>query len=131
MVCFACGKSMKRGAPCFVMSRLWQVSPDSETLRDVLDAVSSLQVCMSCTAKAGFEELEFRHMPRLVDSEIAGFYVYAQSMAKRLRVGRQHLLGRFNAEREQILRHPGADVAELHETRCARVHRSYFYPRSN
>jgi len=83
-MCFACGVSVKRGAPCFVMSRLWQLPGNSEMPRSVLDAVSSLQVCMLCTTKAGFKRLAFRHFPRLVRAETSGFYVYAQSLSSAL-----------------------------------------------
>ena len=80
-VCFACGRSTGHGEPFVCVSRLWKVSGGNESSRTMIDAVASLQVCIPCTILASDHRLDWNGRPRLLDSEIHGYYTFARLLA--------------------------------------------------
>lgn len=87
-VCFACGRSTKRGEPFVCVSRLWLTSPNPDAPSQVIDAIASLQACVECTLRAASHRLTWKCLPRLANAEMSGLYTYAglltQAMARRL-----------------------------------------------
>lgn len=91
-MCFACNRSVGNGEPIIVVSRLWQVTPTGEEkLKDVIDAVSSLQVCVPCTLRAAVRPVIFVHPPKFVSPELSGFYYYARAFAYGLAASRSNM----------------------------------------
>jgi len=82
-VCFVCGRSTKLGEPFVCATRLWQVQvyEEGEANKRVIDAVASLQACIPCTLMASQQELAWKDRPRLLDSEIHGYYTFARRLA--------------------------------------------------
>jgi hypothetical protein len=88
-VCFVCNRSAGNGEPIVVVSRLWQETPTGEEkMKDVIDATSSLQVCVSCTLRAAVRAVAFVHKPKLVSPELSAFYHYARAFAYGLAASR-------------------------------------------
>lgn len=102
-VCFACGRSTESGEPFVCVSRLQQVLQETNTQPRVLDAVASLQVCIPCTLMASNRELDWKHKPKLLHSEIHGFYLYARSLARGMAQMRSDTLAPAEALRQDLL----------------------------
>ena len=81
-VCFICGKAMDRGGAFTCMSRLLETCEDSEVKPGVIDATTSLQVCLPCTLLSAHHRLKWAHNPKLTRFEICGFYTYARLLTE-------------------------------------------------
>jgi hypothetical protein len=75
-VCFSCERSLKKGESFVCVSRIWQTSEGGTV--SVVDATSSLQVCIPCTLMASINKINWKSKPKIVDAEIHGFYAYAR-----------------------------------------------------
>ena len=80
-VCFACGRSTNTNETFVCVSRLWLMSGEGADFPTVIDAMASVQVCIPCTLIAARQELTWETKPKLVYSEMRGFYIYAQQLA--------------------------------------------------
>ena len=80
--CFVCSRSTKAGEPFVVVERMWW--RNGFVNQESLDAVASLQVCMDCTYRTAEREVEWDYLPKVVDTELFGFYNYARDLASAL-----------------------------------------------
>lgn len=81
-VCFICDRTMDRGESFTCISRRLEIYQDSQNNPSVIDAMASLQVCMTCTLLSAHHELRWVTTPKLLNIEVWGFYAYAGLLAE-------------------------------------------------
>lgn len=101
-VCFACGRSTGLGKPFVCVSRL-RPELSERNARRKGDAEASLQVCIPCALMAAHHELNWKHKPKLLHSEIHGFYLYARSLAQGIARIKSDTLAPWEALRQDSL----------------------------
>ena len=129
-VCFACGRSTRHGEPFVCASRLWKVCEEGQAYQTVIDAVASLQVCIPCTIVASDHRLAWKSPPRVLRSEILGYYTFARrlahAVARRLsdtEVNRRFLIETALMDEPEIIRSLSAlgVVGGAHQTESIRL----------
>lgn len=77
--CFSCGGNIPRDELMYTVTRLRRERCGKDRTDDeVIDAISSIQVCQECTARAGVERIEIKERPiPLLNIEVDHFHHFA------------------------------------------------------
>lgn len=81
IACFSCGNSVENDEYYYCVSRLREIKTDAdeENKDQIVEAMSSLQICATCMTRAATEEIEFTELQLpLLNLEKQGFYRYAK-----------------------------------------------------